>query len=263
MSVKVFPRSEWTSTNPGFPRYSGRKINPLAVTHFRLHYPGDGNHERRHYNKGQSEQALRNYRDFHIRKRGWADIGYPLAADQSGRAWVAAGTSHAAAHSATSLRKNENWHSLAMLLMIGNNEPLTDALVETINGVWAGLIDGSLGLGKFPNMLTITAHNDVPGASTRCAGPQVDRLLAQGAFRPSAVSASPAPETDSEEDRMWFAVEKSTGKNYVGDGIIRRHLSDPTEREDLRVKLIRQGTPWIDAGVVDRVGWMGVEVKES
>lgn len=196
MSVTVYPRSAWTSTAPGFPRYSGRKITPSQVTHLRLHYPGDGNHTRAHYTRAQSEQALRNYRSFHVNTRRWADIGYPLAVDQSGRAWVAAGTTHAAAHSATGARPNENWHSLAILLIIGNNERPSAAMIATVNAIWAGLLDGSLGLGRFPNMRTVTAHNDVPGASTRCAGPQVDALLRQGAFDASKATRTPTTGED-------------------------------------------------------------------
>lgn len=82
------------------------------------------------------------------------------------------------------------------------------------------------------------------------------RLMAGG-----SAASTPAPDKSKEDDVYWIAVEKSTGKTYVGNGIIRRHLSDPAEKEDLRVKLSREGRPWTDAGIVDRIGWLGVEVK--
>lgn len=227
----LYPRSSWTATAPGFTRYPGRLITPSRVSHLRLHYPGDGAHTRAHYTREQSEQALRNYRAFHINTRGWADIGYPLAVDMSGRAFVAAGTTHAAAHSATSIRPNENWHSLAFLLIIGNNEKPSPAMIATVNELWAGLLDGSLGLGEFPNMLTVTAHRDVPGATTRCAGDQVAQLLRDKAFRASRTS----PEAPAPTAPTTF-LEKLMAQNvYVffeqGDGQYVANLLDGTYRQ--------------------------------
>lgn len=74
-------------------------------------------------------------------------------------------------------------------------------------------------------------------------------------------TTTPRTTAQEDEDMYWLAVDKATGKNYVGNGIVRRHLADKVEKEDLRVKLEREGRPWTDAGVVDRIGWLGVEVK--
>lgn len=177
--VSILPRSAWTSTNPGFPNWASRLIKPGEVTHLRLHYPGDGTKSRAGLSQSQVASLLRSYREYHVGTRGWADIGYPYAVDQAGRAWTLAGHTHAAAHSATSSRPNENMRSMAFLLVLGDNEKPSSAMISTVNRLWGFLLND-----PFPNMRTVTDHSQVPGATTRCAGPQVRVLLSQKAFKP-------------------------------------------------------------------------------
>lgn len=177
MSLEPLPRSSWTSTKPGFPRYPGRRIKQSRVVAERIHYPGDGNRTREGLSLEQVAALLRGYRNYHVGTRGWADIGYVDAVDQAGRAYVLAGYTHAAAHSATGARPNENYHSLGTLFVIGNNERPTQAMIDT----YRQLRDYHRRIG-FTNLSTLTDHSGVPGASTSCAGPHVRELIRAGAF---------------------------------------------------------------------------------
>lgn len=66
--------------------------------------------------------------------------------------------------------------------------------------------------------------------------------------------------TEETTMRYWIATEKNTGRAYIGNLITRRHIKDLRELEDLRVKMVRDGVPVHDAGEVERIGWLGVDV---
>lgn len=186
--AEQLPRSAWTDTEPGFPNWPERKINPNDVWGNVLHYPAAGNRSFAGLSKKEIARWLNIWRDYHVNTRGWADIGYPVAVDQEGREWWAAGDEYAAAHSATKTFGNANQQLMAILLILGDNEKPSDAMVAAVNRRLAAWRK------KFPNMRFILGHQEVPGASTRCPGPEAMRLLNSGSFgleRPGPYAVSP------------------------------------------------------------------------
>lgn len=184
----LLERSEWTDEPKGFPDWPERKIDPNGVWGTVLHYPAAGNISMAGLSKGEIIRWLNIWRDYHVNTRGWADIGYPVAVDQEGRRWDAAGDEYAAAHSATPTFGDANSQLMAILLILGDNEKPSNAMVKSVNeqiAYWRK---------KFPNMKLILGHQEVPGASTRCPGPETMRLLNAEAFgleRPGPYAVSP------------------------------------------------------------------------
>lgn len=182
----ILPRTAWTSTAPGFPRFAGRRIRPADVRFCALHYPGAGNVRYGGRSKAATAALIRGWRNYHVNGRGWADIGYPLAADQDGRLWMAAGITHAAAHSASPGYTMANNQGMAILGILGNNERPTDAMVRAMN-------DGIAWLRRtYPNMKQVLGHQQVRGASTACPGQPLMKLIRAGQFT-GAGSAKPRP----------------------------------------------------------------------
>lgn len=206
--MSILPRSTWTSTPFGFARFPGRKLKASAIRALIVHWPGSAGEKP---NPSPSLEAscarLRGYRNYHVRSRGWADIGYPYAIDQAGRIFEAAGSTHAAAHSATPTYKRANHENLAVLLMLAPGEEPTPAMVAAIVELRADLRK------HFQNMTGLMGHQQVRGAATTCPGPAAMALIRSGALdRASGVSASPdtdTPDTDEDDDMIEYLF-KST-----------------------------------------------------
>lgn len=184
----LLERSTWTDEPKGFPNWPERLINPNDVWGNVLHYPAAGNRNFAGLSEEEIARWLNIWRDYHTKTRGWADIGYPVAVDQEGRRWDAAGDEYAAAHSATPSFGDANSQLMAILLILGDNEKPSKKMIAAVNeqiAEWRV---------KFPNMRLILGHQEVPGAATRCPGPEAMRLLNAEAFgleRPGPYAVSP------------------------------------------------------------------------
>lgn len=173
----ILPRSAWTSTAPGFQQVKpSRRIDPSEVVFFALHWPGDGAKSYANLTKAQAAAKIRGYRDYHVNSRDWADIGYPFVVDMAGRIWEAAGTKYAAAHSASASYSRANNEGMAALLLVGENDKPSAAMVRAVNDLTAHLRR------TFPNMRTLYGHQQVKGASTSCPGPHVMAAIGSGQF---------------------------------------------------------------------------------
>lgn len=176
--MNILPRSAWTDTAPGF----SRGLDPNRVKFMALHYPGDGAVKREGLTQEQVATLLRAYRRYHVSGRGWKDIGYCYAVDQAGRAWTAAGD-RVAAHSATkNCYDDANHEGIGVLLILGDHEAPTPAMIRTVAALRATLRK------RFPGMRILWGHRQVPCASTQCPGDAAIALLARGAFEDGAAS---------------------------------------------------------------------------
>lgn len=183
--VTFRPRSAWTDTAPGFTRYPGNKLDADDVTGVTLHYPGDGNVVRGVLSPASEASLLRAYRNHHVNHNGWADIGYNRAIGQSGRIYDAAGVTHAAAHAASSSYQRANMENLGYLLLLGNNEEPSAAMIDAVNAAW------TLDQKRYPRMTTVRGHGQVRGAQTACPGGPVLAAIAAGRFRRAAPKPTP------------------------------------------------------------------------
>ena len=177
MSI-IQPRSEWTATKEGF----SYALRPDTVTGFAIHYPGIGNVTTAGRSDDWAKQQLRNYRAYHVNTRGWADIGYNIAISQNGTAWWAAGKKKAA-HCASKSNPTANARHVGILLIIGNSERPTAAMVTTLNRVIAEV------QAEFPGARTILGHREVPGASTACPGDVVIAMIHDKTIRPAPAAS--------------------------------------------------------------------------
>lgn len=83
--------------------------------------------------------------------------------------------------------------------------------------------------------------------------PELERRTA-----PAAV-AKPEP-VEPPEDNVWknlvLARLKTSADVYVGDGLIARHVADPTELKDMQYRIANAGGDSA-VQVVDRIAWLG------
>lgn len=190
MSLVITPRSDWTTTAKGFPRFAGRAFVPAAVRGIAVHWPGDGAKSRAGLTKAQVAGLLRAYRNYHVGTRGWADIGYNYGIDLSGRVWDLAGDTHAAAHAASASNPNANSEYIGVLLLLGTEDKPSTAMIESFKKLRARLRQ------RFTKASTVLGHGSVPGATTSCPGAAARASIAAGDFTKSATTAVPkAPST--------------------------------------------------------------------
>lgn len=106
------------------------KLDWGRVKHLIVHYPARtapvGTDER------TIKAALRGWQDYHMNAKGWTDIAYSVAVDQAGRVWELRGWDRR--DGATS---GMGGVSLSILIVVGNQEPLSDALKQGVLRVMA------------------------------------------------------------------------------------------------------------------------------
>jgi hypothetical protein len=140
---------------------------------------------------------LRGWYLYHVKTRGWADIGYqtctsltvdgPVIVDLRGIGRVPA------AHASAS-NPRANWHGGANLWTIGNTEIIEPELIEAYQDfrtrVW---------LPRWPTGTGVTHHRLVPGAQTSCAGNQMDGLVRSGILKKAPPTEEDMATLDSDD----------------------------------------------------------------
>ncbi|WP_407316616.1 peptidoglycan recognition family protein [Isoptericola halotolerans] len=160
--INILPRSEWTSTDPGWWR-TPPYVDPIGIA---CHWPASGKIGTA---KSAVAAALRSWRNYHVDTRGWPDIGYNYAVDQAGRAWELAGK-RTAAHCASAANPDANADWFGVLFVLGMDETLSEAAIATFVELRAEIAPGK----------RVEGHQDVPGASTACPGPSVMGAIRDG-----------------------------------------------------------------------------------
>ena len=196
----IQPRSVWTSTKEGF----SHVLLPGDVIGAVIHYPGDGNVTYAGRGVAHEKGRLRAYRNYHVGSRGWADIGYNLAIGQSGTAYWAAGKKKAA-HCASSANPLANAKYFGILLILGDNERPSDAMIATLNEML------NLVRTWYPKATALLGHRQVYGASTACPGNVIMGLIDRGVIRygtTPTVTPAPAPVTPAPapSSKVWPEV---------------------------------------------------------
>lgn len=174
----ILPRSAWTTT----PDNRDVDLQPSRVNALTAHYPADGNVTHRDLTQEQVAAKLRGYRNGHTAK-GWRDIGYNYAIDQSGRIWFLTGLDVGAHANAVG-----NTTSVGVLFVVGNTEPISAAAIEAFR--W--LRQYVIGKG-YTKATKVQGHQQVPGNSTSCPGAPLMALIKSGALAqpPGGVIVTP------------------------------------------------------------------------
>ena len=160
---KIIPRSRWTTTKSNAPAARAAQINGVA-----LHHPGTPG------TIGIETEAataarLEGYRRQHVNVNGWKDIAYNVAVDQRGNVWSLRGVSRqSGANGTTSANRSRG----AILLLIGNNEAPSQAMIDAV------LYAVRLWDARYPGVKYVNPHSKF--VSTACPGKPVRRLLNDG-----------------------------------------------------------------------------------
>lgn len=168
MAPTIRPRSSWTSTP--------HRAVPIkqAQTEIYLHYPGQPAPIGR-TSLAATESRLRAYLRLHTGpSRGWRDIAYNWAVDQSGRIFELRGKRQCGGNGGT----RSNRRGQAILLLVGNTETPTDDMVQSTQWLITYIRAWQ------PTARAIRGHRDSPDASTDCPGDVVQRMIRAGRFEP-------------------------------------------------------------------------------
>ena len=148
-----------------------------------IHYPGMGS--RKLVTQDQVASALRGWQNYHMDDRGWADIAYQAAVDQAGRKWTLRGLK---IRSAANGDSDVNHRYGAILLVIGDDEPLSEALKATVREVVA---EFRL---YYPKGVLIRPHSAIRPDPTSCPGNRARLAISRGEFEPTTEDDDVTPE---------------------------------------------------------------------
>lgn len=146
-------------------------------------------------------------RNYHMRVRGWADVGYSWFCCGHGMILEGRGLGHYQAAQGTTAG-NSDWYSATLAL--GPTEQPTDAQINAVRELRTWLIRRGVA-GK------LAAHRDF--TSTRCPGPILTRMVRDGSFAgspdtireepmPDYVSVDKTPDSRNEtlQDGQWAQI---------------------------------------------------------
>jgi len=119
--------------------------------------------------------ALRGWQDYHMDDRGWSDIAYQEAVDQTGNVYVLRGLkATGGANGDTAANASHG----SLLLVLAPGEQPSVAMIRAVRR----RIRSHRRL--FPRSTRIVGHNDIRPEPTACPGPIVSRLIDAGTFDP-------------------------------------------------------------------------------
>jgi hypothetical protein len=131
---------------------------------------------------------LRGWQAFHMDDRGWSDIAYQVAVDQSGRAWTLRGLREQSGANGD-VAVNQQYG--AILLVIVTGEQPSSALKATVRAVVADFRR------LYSRGTAIVPHSAIRPDPTDCPGPAARAAITRGDFTPNG-----SPEDDMTPAQM-------------------------------------------------------------
>lgn len=177
--VAWLSRSAWDARPPT----NSTGLVASEVDGIGIHYPAMGT--RKLVTQAQVASALRGWQDYHMDDKDWADIAYQAAVDQAGRKWTLRGLK---IRSAANGNADVNDRYGAILLVIGDNEPLSAALKATVREVVAEFRH------YYPKGTQIRPHSAIRPDPTSCPGNLARAAIARGEFEPQHTEDDVTPE---------------------------------------------------------------------
>ena len=154
--MNIVPRNDWAGDIP--PNGTPPRI-ALPAPRLWLHHGADGD---------STIDTARAYARYHIRQRGWLDIGYSFVI-ADGQVLEGRGAGRSGAHTAGD---NDESHGICIAGDYTSRPP-SDADLDAL--IWLlrhGTSQGWWGTGQLTG-----GHRDAPGASTSCPGDALHRLI--------------------------------------------------------------------------------------
>lgn len=194
----AYPRTAWTDTRAAAPDV----LIPSAVLGLAVHWLGPAAPPGvQAADRDAVARYLRGVRRFHMGK-GWSDIAYQWAVDQSGDRWRLRGWR---LQSAANGDVGPNRRYGAVLALLGQGQhPSRDMLLGLCDAVddWVE---------AFPNARRVATHNAVRPEPTACPGPDLTKWVHAGCPRPRT-DPGPTPvlsQPIGEDDEMTIIVNPS------------------------------------------------------
>ena len=164
-----YNRDDWNAR----PNRGRVALDRVDVEGIALHWPGItsplGNPER-------VMSALRSWQAMHMDQRGWSDIAYQVAVDQSGNTYRLRGLRF---RSGANGDQDVNERFGAMLLVVAEDEKPTEELIRATRRLIARHRQ------LFTRSKRIVGHGQIRPGGTACPGPHVNKLIANGPFDPT------------------------------------------------------------------------------
>lgn len=196
------PRSDWTSTDASSPAgFGGSDVRGVAI-----HWVGPAVPAA--VNRGDEvARYLRGVRRFHVEGRGWSDIAYQQAVDQSGDRWVLRGFRRQSAANGDRTQ-NERWG--AIVALIGEGQKPTPALLRGLVAAIAEFRE------EHPRARRVATHADVRPEPTACPGRPLTLWVRAGAKPPHtpAPAPTPVPVAPTGEDDPMTIIVAPNGSRY-------------------------------------------------
>jgi hypothetical protein len=166
--VTVHPRRDWTSVPAANSNPVVRSLLDGVANHWNgPAVPRSAFTDPRSYLEG--------VRRFHVHDKGWSDIAYNLAVDQTGDIWILRGLDYqSGANGATDV----NDRFLAILFILGEGQkPSAQMLAGGREAV-------AMFRAKYPTATKIVTHHAIRPDPTACPGPDLTRETNAGTFEP-------------------------------------------------------------------------------
>jgi hypothetical protein len=177
---------------------------------------------------------LEGVRRYHTSTKGWSDIAYNLAVDQTGDVWVLRGLDHrSAANGGTTV----NARYVAVLAILGEGQEPTDAMLAGLRHA-AGMVRD-----RYPHAPAVLGHVDVRPEPTACPGPHLSRAIDRGDLNPTGADV----ELD---DRIKISDDEARSVRHI-----LRTVIVLARDMDARLKALEEPAPsggGVDAGVIAR-----------
>ena len=188
--VEYLPRSAWGAAPVD--GSGSAPLDPDQVRGVALHWPGTESHTPIASYEAVAS-ALRGWQEYHQNGRGWSDIAYQVAVDQTGRAWTLRGfTTRSAANGDATMNAQYG----AILLVLVQGEAPSAAMKATTREVVADFRR------RYPEGTAVKAHADVRPEPTDCPGPAATAALRRGEFTPSVPPAGGTPTPPEGDDEV-------------------------------------------------------------
>lgn len=193
-----------------------------------------------HYSAASATQTPREIQDYHMRSRGWSDIGYNFLISSTsgdifeGRGWLTIGA-HCAGHNTASLG----------VCLIGTDRPGVQDVSDPARRSFAWLYNEAND--RAGRKLTLLGHRD--RGATACPGAEIYSWLNAGlpivGSTPTPPVGTPAPGTPIPFPlpRGWY-FGPASGPDYSVSGRYERYFRGRTDRAWLRewaTQLSRRG----------------------
>ena len=196
--MNIVPRNEWA----GGIRPNGTPSPiPTPAPRLWLHHGAAGS---------STVATARGYARFHIRTRGWSDVGYSFLVAE-GKVLEGRGAGRQGAHT-----RNDNRESHGIVLC-GDYSRTAPAQRDLDALRW--LLSFGHARGWWPSPTFTGGHRDAPGSSTTCPGDRLHRLIPDINAQPGTTSP-PEPEDDMARSMLTRIDGSAAVYQFAGQFLI-------------------------------------------